>query len=305
MKASKKRAHRPFAACLALAALLVCSALPVSAATTVLVPQASGTAEYGNSSAKIDASNASKGYIMASYKGSVSKIKLQITGSDGNIYTYNLSNSGKYEVFPLTAGNGSYTINIFENVVGTSYALAFGKTISVTLESQQLPFLYPSQYVNFSSGSNAVKIGEQLAAGSADQLEIISRVYNYVITNITYDDAKAASIQSGQTTTYLPSVDATLSSGKGICFDYAAVMATMLRTQGIPTRLEVGYVTGGTYHAWISTYIDEVGWVNGVIQFNGVSWRLMDPTFASSGKGSESITQFINNSGNYATKFRY
>lgn len=304
MKTSTNRACRPLAVCLALAALLTCSALPVSAAT-VLVPQASGTAEYGNSSAKIDASNASKGYIMASYKGSVSTIKLQITGSDGNIYTYNLNNSGRYETFPLTAGNGSYTINIYENVVGTSYALAFGKTINVTLENQHLPFLYPSQYVNFNANSNAVKIGEQLASGAADQLEIISRVYNYVIANITYDDAKAAQIQSGQMTTYLPNVDKALSTGKGICFDYAAVMATMLRTQGIPTRLEVGYVTGGIYHAWISTYIDEVGWVNGVIQFDGVSWRLMDPTFASSGKGSESVTQFINNSSNYSTKFRY
>ena len=69
-------------------------------------------------------------------------------------------------------------------------------------------------------------------------------------------------------------------SGTGICLDYAAVMASMLRSQNIPTRLEVGYA-GNAYHAWISTYITDVGWVNGVIEFNGTSWSLMDPSFAA------------------------
>ena len=48
---------------------------------------------------------------------------------------------------------------------------------------------------------------------------------------------------------------------KGICFDYAALMTAMLRSQGIPTKLEIGY-SGEVYHAWISTYIDEIGWVD-------------------------------------------
>ena len=39
----------------------------------------------------------------------------------------------------------------------------------------------------------------------------------------------------------LPSVDETLKTKKGICFDYAALMTAMLRSQGIPTKLEIGY----------------------------------------------------------------
>lgn len=46
----------------------------------------------------------------------------------------------------------------------------------------------------------------------------------------------------------------------------------MLRTQNIPPRLEVGYVEE-EYHAWISTYIKDVGWVNGIIEFNGSTWN--------------------------------
>ena len=42
----------------------------------------------------------------------------------------------------------------------------------------------------------------------------------------------------------------------------------------------MGY-TGDLYHAWINTYIPTVGWVNNMIYFDGTSWKLMDPTFAS------------------------
>ncbi len=35
-------------------------------------------------------------------------------------------------------------------------------------------------------------------------------------------------------------------------------MTAMLRSQGIPTKLEIGY-SGEAYHAWISTWIDGVG----------------------------------------------
>ena len=29
-------------------------------------------------------------------------------------------------------------------------------------------------------------------------------------------------------------------------------------------------------HAWISTYIDDKGWVDDIIQFNGNTWQIMD-----------------------------
>ena len=54
-------------------------------------------------------------------------------------------------------------------------------------------------------------------------------------------------------------------------------MTSMLRSQNIPTKLEVGY-SGDAYHAWISTYIDDKGWVDDIIQFNGNTWQIMDPT---------------------------
>jgi hypothetical protein len=268
----------------------------------VKTPTAPGTLAYDNNKARIDASNASEGYVMISYKGSVPKIKVQITkNGSATTYTYNLNSAGTAEVYPFTEGNGVYTVKVLENVSGTSYALALSQELEVNLANQFLPFLYPNQYVNFNAGSQAVIKAAELSAGAASDLDVIKNVYEYVIAHVTYDHEKAATVQSG----YLPVVDTTLATGKGICFDYAALMSAMLRSQGVPTKLTVGYVSGGIYHAWVSTYVQNVGWVNSMIYFDGVNWKLMDPTFAANADNSKAINEFIGKGTNYSEKYAY
>ena len=266
-----------------------------SSTPVVLTGSADGTVTYGNGSVTIDASHTSDGYVMVSYTGSNPKVKLQITGNNQTTYTYNLH--GGYETFPLTAGSGTYTVSIFENIEGTSYSTLFSQDLSISISNEFGPYLYANQYVNFSKDSATVAKGAMLAADASDDLEVIEQVYNFIIDNFTYDYDKASSVESG----YLPDVDQVLSSETGICFDYAAVMATMLRTQRIPTRLEVGYV-GDVYHAWISTYIHGQGWINGIIHFDGNTWELMDPTFAST---SSSPKDFLTDNSEYLTKYVY
>ncbi len=88
----------------------------------------------------------------------------------------------------------------------------------------------------------------------------------------------ARTVKSG----YLPDVDKVLERKKGICFDYAAVMTAMLRSLKIPCKLVIGYA-GVEYHAWINVYSEDSGWMDGVVFFDGKTWRLLDPTFASGG----------------------
>ncbi len=263
--------------------------------SVVLVPEASGITIHTCDSATVDVSNVSEGYFMADYYGANEKVKLQVTGPDGVTYSYNLH--GGYEVFPLTAGNGTYTIGVYENVSDTKYSTALSLTVDVNITNEFGPYLYPNQYVNFDASSLPVDKAVDLAYTANSDLDVVANVYNYIIDNYTYDYDKAASVKSG----YLPVVDEVYQSQTGICFDYAAIMATMLRSQNIPTRLEVGFV-GEEYHAWISTYIEDVGWVNGIIEFNGTTWNLMDPTFAST---SKSPTDFVTEDSKYLTKYVY
>ena len=99
------------------------------AGSHVLTPIASGVTTYSNEKATLDASNVSEGYIMVKYTGSVGKIKVQITKSGSETYTYDLSSSGVYEVFPLSEGSGSYSVKVFENIQGNQYSQAFSQNV--------------------------------------------------------------------------------------------------------------------------------------------------------------------------------
>lgn len=81
-------------------------------------------------------------------------------------------------------------------------------------------------------------------------------------------------------------------------------MSAMLRSQSVPVKLIVGY-TGKDYHAWINVYSESEGWIEGKIYFDGKEWKLMDPTFASSGKQSDEIMEYIGNGENYSAKYQY
>ena len=111
-------------------ALLCAAALVVGAAgqdakatKAATLPQKAapktGVTVYANQKASVDASNLSEGYIMVKYTGGKSvRIKVQITKSGGTTYTYDLNNAGTVETFPLTEGDGTYTVKVFENTSG-------------------------------------------------------------------------------------------------------------------------------------------------------------------------------------------
>ena len=270
---------------------------PRDSTPKVLTPSADGVTVYQNDFASIDASNTSQGYVMVKYNGTNEKVKLQITCPDQSCYTYLISDRGAYDTFPLTAGNGSYALQVLENVAGDTYTVSLAQSINVSIEDEFLPFLYPNQYVNFHTDSKAVSKGSDLAKDTYSDLDVVQNIYNYVIKNISYDTEKAQNVSYG----YVPDVDDTLSSKKGICFDYAALMTSMLRSQNIPTKLEVGY-SGDAYHAWISTYIDDKGWVDDIIQFDGDTWQIMDPTLAAT-NDSAAVKKYVGDGSHYVVKY--
>ncbi|MCL2604969.1 MAG: transglutaminase-like domain-containing protein [Defluviitaleaceae bacterium] len=268
---------------------------------SIPMPAAPGTNVQQNDKAVIDYSNARDGYIMAKYIPQTTKsIRVIIKGPSGAQYQYTLKPGGVFEVFPLSDGNGQYSVGVFEQVEGTKYATVVSKNITVTLADEFAPFIRPNQYVNYSADSQAVIKAGELVKDAKTIIDKISAIYNFVITSLEYDKDKAKTVQSG----YLPDIDDVLRRGRGICFDYAAVMAAMLRSQNIPTKLVVGY-TGDVLHAWVDVYSRETGWINSVIYFDGKSWKLMDPTFASSGNQSAEVMKFIGDGKNYVVKFIY
>ena len=241
----------------------------------LLRPEAPGTLTAFNDYAIIDYSNCRDGYVMVKYVEETSKrLKVRIVGPT-TTYTYNIA-ANAWTVFPLSDGSGDYKIKVMRNKEGNTYSNMLTKTIHVALTDEFAPFLRPNQYVNYENATQTMNKAATLVAGKADPLDKVEAIFNFVVSNLTYDYEKAATVKSG----YLPDLDQVLAAKKGICFDYAALMAAMLRSQGIPCKLVVGFA-GDVYHAWISVWSPDQGWVEGTIYFDGVDWQLMDPTFAS------------------------
>lgn len=207
-------------------------------------PQQSGTNVLTSKSLVVDASNASQGYIMAHGDAGNKRLKLRVTQGQYKL-TYDLNTTGEYETFPLQLGDGSYTVELFENVSGKKYSAEGKVSVDVKLDDPYAPFLGPNQYVNYTQDTEAVKTSYELCEGMTDDQEIFETIRSYIKTNYLYDYVKAATVKSGT----LPDIDGCYETKMGICQDLAALAACMLRVQGVPTRLMVGY-TGKMYHAW-------------------------------------------------------
>ena len=270
-----------------------------AALDSLLQPVASSTAVRKNSEALIDYSNITDGYVMVKYTASSTKrLKAQVKGPT-TTYTYNVT-AGKWETFPLSDGNGAYQVTVYKNIADTKYSTVLSASFKATLKDEFAPFLRPNQYVDYGCAVNTVAKAQELTKDRTEPLEMVKVVYDYVVTNLTYDRQKAATVQSG----YLPVLDTVLAEKKGICFDYASLMTGMLRSQGVPCKLVVGYA-GTAYHAWINVWSEETGWIDGAIYFDGTSWQRMDPTFASTGKQSAKIMAYIGDGKNYTVKYIY
>lgn len=265
----------------------------------IKMPESPGTSVISGENAEVDHSNASEGYISAVYSGKSSAAKIRIKCGNTQ-YDHDLSAGGKREYFPLM-GNGSYTVSVYEQVNGSKYALLASGDFSVSIRSSTEMYLYPNKYIDFDSGSACVRKAAELCAGVTDEVEKIALIFTYVTDNISYDKQLAATVQSG----YVPDPDSTLSSKKGICYDYASLFAAMCRSQGIPTRLVTGYADPDIYHAWNEVYTDETGWITPELFLKNKGYNIADATFYAGNKDKDRIAKYISDEGNYSAVFRY
>lgn len=272
---------------------------PVSAKTVIYSTKATGEVVEENDQCVIDYSNCKDGYVVVKYKQNTAKVVKAQVKKGKRTYTYTLRKQSD-EVLPLSEGNGTYKITVYLQTKGDQYATVGDVSVPVKLSSNFAPFLRPNQYVKFNKSTKYVKKAASLTKKCKNDLAKVKKIYNYVVKNMKYDNKKAKTVKTG----YLPNLDSLYKKKKGICFDYAAVMTAMLRSQGVPTKLVIGY-TGNTYHAWINVYSKKKGWITGAIYIAGKKWKLMDPTFASTGKSSKSIMKYIENKKNYKAQYSY
>lgn len=251
----------------------------------------------------IDYSNAADGYVMIkTAQATDAELVVQIKAPSGVTFKFfHTSPNDVYQAFPISEGSGTYKVGLYrKNPATGKYATLVSQELTVTARDDIQAFIRPNYYVDYTADTKCVADGSLVCAGAETELDKVARVFDYVVDYFEYDYDKAADPPSG----YHPVLDTVYEAKKGICFDYAAVMAAMLRTQGVPTKLVVGYA-GNSYHAWISVYTTGSGWIESVIFFDGSVWKFMDPTWASTSERSEKIMNLVNEPGYYTEKFVY
>jgi hypothetical protein len=274
---------------------------------TIVLPSAPGVDERTTERSTIDFSNISRGYFTVRYSGSATRFVVRVTPPGDVQYTYDIPTpvGSRLMAFPLSRGSGAYTVTIHEGVAGSTSMTTLDRAeFTANIGNEHAPFLMSNYFVNYNADSAVVTTARQLAAGCSNNVEVIQAVYNWFVDNIEYCNTTADRIRTNEIQSYVPDLGRLMREKRGICFDYASGMVAMLRSRGIPARLEVGYA-GAEFHAWISAWTRETGWVNGWIRFSGSRWSLMDPTFAA-GRGDDNpgFREFMN-AGNHNTLHYY
>lgn len=240
-----------------------------------------------NESKYIDDSKLFQGVIGINYPNKTGKlVRLQISKNQ-NTVSYFLLNDIEY--FPLQLGNGEYNIRILENVNQNKYKLINEENINLNIKDNYQIYLNSVQNVNWNNSMKSIQKAQELIKGTKNDKEKVTKIYEYIISQINYDNEKAKNVQNP----YIPSIDNTYSTKKGICYDYASLFAAMLRSVNIPTKLVTGtsdYVK--EYHAWNEVYLNN-------------KWIVIDTTVDSGLKKSKKNFDMIKDSKKYKPSYQY
>ncbi|HRI05425.1 MAG TPA: transglutaminase-like domain-containing protein [Candidatus Dojkabacteria bacterium] len=116
------------------------------------------------------------------------------------------------------------------------------------------------------------KIAQELAAGTTTISELVRKDYEYVVEKFNYSYEKLAgdNIRLG--------AKAALAGGPTICMEYSDALTAILRAQGIPARIAIGYgndptgaenkisniepVSQEIAHQWTQVWIPNFGWLS-------------------------------------------
>lgn len=215
-----------------------------------------------DSNVLFDFSNVDHGVLTVYNPDDTGKIKLMVSSGDSKIF-YNIIDES--QSFSLQFGTGYYSFDFYSNIGGDSYKRIAHSTRYVDLISDLDPFLSKIQNIYWEDDMKPILKAKELAGGLSKDLEKLEAIYDYVLNNITYDNDKIDDL----TYSYIPDVEEVYNKGKGICYDYASLLASMLRSIDIPTKVVKGYREGvSEYHAWNEVFIDG-------------EWLTLDPTLDS------------------------
>ncbi len=271
---------------------------------------------YANKYVKINTNTANKGYLEVEYLDTKGyDIKVSMCSNKKNEYgnlaswKYQTNNKGKCTIkAALTYGNAEYTINVISTMKNDSTGVErISKkatlTINLTNVSSTGAFLLNGGEVEFNTSMSFIKKANEIASTCKDDFEKVSKIYDWLTQYIKYQVVEDTVV--GQ---YKCDLNKIYNRKTGVCYDYAVVLAAMLRSQGIPCKVVFGKYANsaaGLGHAWNEVYIAKSGSITtNELSITGNKWCTLDPTL-SNVNSSQSAIDFMNNDKNYTWELYY
>ncbi|KQX57751.1 transglutaminase-like domain-containing protein [Paenibacillus sp. Root444D2] len=231
----------------------------------------------------IDKDALNKGIISVHYSNDKnSKVLVRIMRENVK-YDYTFVEGDQY---PLQLGNGQYKVLIGESIGANKYKVVAQEQIDLEMEDENAVFLQSIPLIDWNDESKAVVEAKQLVGDKEKDIDKIKAIYGYITTHFQYDYEKAQTVADS----YIPNLDTVYAESKGICYDFAATFAAMARSEGIPTRLVMGYESHApdTYHAWNQVFLKE-----------SKEWVTIDTTYDAVHIQAGETIDLIKNDSNY------
>lgn len=244
---SRHRTRRFVCVCLSVFLFFLYSAGTLAA----LWPDSSGSGQKKKDGAlEVITEHAGDGYILVRGGSTKKRLKLRVKKGDHSIM-YDLGNDNEFDVIPLQFGNGNYQLSLFKQVSGSKYSGEGGVSFAVDMPDTSRPFLYPNQFINYSSDNQAVKKADEICAGVTGAEEKYKIISEFILKSFVYDYIRAVTTKGDG----VPDVDYCFEKGMGICLDLASTAVCMFRTQGVPAKLVIGSAND-QYHAWAQVTVN-------------------------------------------------
>ena len=185
-----------------------------------------------------------------------SKIAVTVKKSgESNQYNYFVEQKDVEVSIPLTSGNGTYNICVLQHIEDNKYSPLTSEEIELELEDYKTAYLSSNEMIKWEEKNKAIKKANKIAKKYKSQMSKIKGIRAYLVKKFDYDYEKFAENESGNLSYYMPDINETFRTKKGICYDISALTASMMRSVGIQTKMVTGYpcndyFDGVSYHAW-------------------------------------------------------
>ena len=245
---------------------------------------------HASATAEFNKDGINRGIIAVKYKSQSTTKKAKVLVQFGDQkYQYNIKSSDSYSYFPLQLGNGTYQIGVYEQIEGTRYSQISTTNVNLSLDDNSKVFLTSIQLINWGEKMNTVALAKELTKNKKTDAEKIEVLYQYMVQQFSYDFVKMKNLEYD----YIPVIDDVLKKKLGICYDYSAVFASMLRSQGIKCKLIMGYTTNvKEYHAWNDVYTKD-------------KWVVVDTTYDSQMNTNRVQYSFEKSAKDYKQSYEY